>query len=88
MLPSACKVLPASSAGITFSSNQQASTIQGHRKLGKLEVSSPGKGADAVRFTADEVSQFNTALAKSQIKGERLPQIVLQFSAVEAPVKK
>jgi aryl-alcohol dehydrogenase-like predicted oxidoreductase len=44
-------------------------------------------GADAVRFTADEVSQFNIALAKIQLKGERLPQMVLQFSAVEAPLK-
>jgi len=45
-------------------------------------------GADAVRFTPDEIGQFNTELAKIEIKGERLPQMVLQFSGVEAPLKK
>ncbi|HEX8328212.1 MAG TPA: aldo/keto reductase [Hymenobacter sp.] len=45
-------------------------------------------GADAVRFTADELKQFNAEVAKIQIKGERLPQAVLQYSAVEAPPKK
>lgn len=44
-------------------------------------------GADAVRFTADELGQFNTELAKIQVKGERLPQMVLQFSGVEAAPK-
>jgi aryl-alcohol dehydrogenase-like predicted oxidoreductase len=41
-------------------------------------------GADAVRFTADELGQFNAELATVQVKGERLPQMVLQFSGVEA----
>ena len=45
-------------------------------------------GADGVRFTADELNQFNTALSKIQIKGERLPKTVLEFSGVEAPPKK
>lgn len=44
-------------------------------------------GADAVRFTAGELSEFNTALAKIEIKGERLPKMVLDFSDVEAPLK-
>lgn len=44
-------------------------------------------GADAVRFTADELTQFNAELARIQIKGERLPQAVLQYSAVEAAPK-
>ncbi|MBG8555092.1 aldo/keto reductase [Hymenobacter guriensis] len=44
-------------------------------------------GADAVRFTADEIGQFNSELAKIQVKGERLPQMVLQFSGVEAAPK-
>lgn len=44
-------------------------------------------GADSVRFTADELKQFNTELAKIQVKGERLPQMVLQFSGVEAAPK-
>jgi aryl-alcohol dehydrogenase-like predicted oxidoreductase len=45
-------------------------------------------GADSVRFTADELRSFNTELAKIEIKGARLPQIVLQFSGVEAAPKK
>jgi len=44
-------------------------------------------GADTVRFTPDEIKQFNTELAKIEFKGERLPQMVLQFSGVEAPPK-
>lgn len=44
-------------------------------------------GADAVRFTDDELRQFNTQLSKIEIKGERLPKAVLQFSNVEAPPK-
>lgn len=45
-------------------------------------------GADNVRFTADELKSFNTALSKIEIKGERLPKMVLDFSDVEAPPKK
>jgi hypothetical protein len=45
-------------------------------------------GADDVRFTAGELNEFNTALAKIEIKGERLPKFVLDFSDVEAPSKK
>ena len=45
-------------------------------------------GADAVRFTPEEIKQFNTELAKIEIKGERLPKMVLDFSNVEAPQKK
>ena len=44
-------------------------------------------GADAIRFTADELKQFNAELASIQVKGERLPQMVLQFSGVEAAPK-
>lgn len=44
-------------------------------------------GADDVRFTANELSRFNTELAKIEIKGERLPKAVLDFSNVEAPAK-
>ncbi|RYE26561.1 MAG: aldo/keto reductase [Sphingobacteriaceae bacterium] len=40
-----------------------------------------------VRFTADELKQFSTALSKIEIKGERLPKMVLDFSNVEAPLK-
>jgi aryl-alcohol dehydrogenase-like predicted oxidoreductase len=44
-------------------------------------------GAENVRFTADEMKQFNAELAKIEIKGERLPKMVLDFSGVEAPPK-
>jgi aryl-alcohol dehydrogenase-like predicted oxidoreductase len=44
-------------------------------------------GADDIRFTADELKQFNTELSKIEIKGERLPKMVLDFSDVEAPPK-
>jgi hypothetical protein len=42
-------------------------------------------GAGAVKFTKDELPQFNKELDAIQIKGERLPAPVLQFSNVEAP---
>lgn len=45
-------------------------------------------GADSVRFTGDELNSFNADLAKIEIKGLRLPQMVLNFSDVEAPLKK
>jgi aryl-alcohol dehydrogenase-like predicted oxidoreductase len=45
-------------------------------------------GADNVRFTSEEIKQFNAELSKIEIKGERLPKMVLEFSNVEAPPKK
>jgi aryl-alcohol dehydrogenase-like predicted oxidoreductase len=45
-------------------------------------------GADALRFTADELQKFNTELKAINIKGERLPKAVLDFSNVEAPRSK
>lgn len=45
-------------------------------------------GADDVKFTTDDLEQFNTELSKIEIKGERLPKFVLDFSDVEAPPKK
>lgn len=44
-------------------------------------------GADHIRFSADEWAVFNAALAKIEIKGERLPKVVLDYSNVEAPAK-
>jgi len=44
--------------------------------------------ADEVRLTADELKQFNAELSGIEIKGERLPKMVLDFSDVEAPLKK
>ncbi|MGQ0740294.1 MAG: aldo/keto reductase [Bacteroidota bacterium] len=44
-------------------------------------------GADNVHFSGDELKEFNTALSKIEIKGERLPKFVLEFSDVEAPTK-
>ncbi|MEK7257550.1 MAG: aldo/keto reductase, partial [Bacteroidota bacterium] len=45
-------------------------------------------GADDVRFTADELKEFNKQLDAIKIIGERLPAAVLAFSGVEAPPKK
>jgi aryl-alcohol dehydrogenase-like predicted oxidoreductase len=45
-------------------------------------------GAGEIKFTAGEWKQFNSELTKIQIKGERLPKMVLDFSNVEAPPKK
>ncbi|WP_229253822.1 aldo/keto reductase [Dyadobacter sp. NIV53] len=45
-------------------------------------------GADSVKFNEDELKQFNTELATIEIKGARLPDFVLAFSDVEAPLKK
>ena len=44
-------------------------------------------GANDVTFTGDELKQFNQEIAAVSVKGERLPQAVLNFSNVEAPVK-
>jgi aryl-alcohol dehydrogenase-like predicted oxidoreductase len=44
-------------------------------------------GASNIKFTGDELTQFNSELSIISIKGLRLPQAVLNFSDVEAPVK-
>lgn len=44
-------------------------------------------GADDVKFTTDELKQFNIELAKIEIKGERLPSFVNALSGVEAAPK-
>jgi aryl-alcohol dehydrogenase-like predicted oxidoreductase len=44
-------------------------------------------GADHVRFTATELAQLNAAITAIQIRGARLPDAVLVFSDVEAPLK-
>ncbi|QHS55852.1 aldo/keto reductase [Mucilaginibacter sp. 14171R-50] len=44
-------------------------------------------GAANVKFSADELKQFNQELEGITIKGLRLPQAVLNFSNVEAPPK-
>ena len=44
-------------------------------------------GADAVRFTADEVREMNSALLRTPVHGARLPAMVLSLSGVEAPAK-
>lgn len=45
-------------------------------------------GADGIKFTPEEWQQFNQELETIQIIGERLPEFVLQFSKVEAPIKR
>lgn len=44
--------------------------------------------ADTVKFSASEFIEFNTALNKIEVKGQRLPDAVLRYSDVEAPLKK
>jgi aryl-alcohol dehydrogenase-like predicted oxidoreductase len=44
-------------------------------------------GAEKIKFTGDELKQFNQELSGITIKGLRLPQAVLNFSNVEAPAK-
>jgi aryl-alcohol dehydrogenase-like predicted oxidoreductase len=45
-------------------------------------------GAAAVRFTPTEISELNSAVSAIDIRGQRLPDQVLAFSGVEAPLKK
>jgi len=44
-------------------------------------------GASEVKMTPDELKHFNEELSAISIKGLRLPQTVLNFSNVEAPLK-
>jgi len=44
-------------------------------------------GGDEVKFTADDLMQFNQELSGISVKGLRLPQAVLNFSDVDAPSK-
>jgi aryl-alcohol dehydrogenase-like predicted oxidoreductase len=45
-------------------------------------------GAAGIRFTPAEVSELNSAVRAIEVKGQRLPDAVLVFSGVEAPMKK
>jgi len=45
-------------------------------------------GADGVKFTSSEIAELNSAVRAIEIKGQRLPDAVLVFSGVEAPLKK
>ena len=45
-------------------------------------------GAASIRFTPAEVSELNSAVRAIEVKGQRLPDAVLVFSGVEAPLKK
>lgn len=45
-------------------------------------------GADGVRFTPAELAELNSAVRAIEIQGQRLPDAVLVFSGVEAPLKK
>lgn len=44
-------------------------------------------GADAVKFTPDELTELNRAVAAIEVGGARLPDYVQVFSDVEAPPK-
>jgi aryl-alcohol dehydrogenase-like predicted oxidoreductase len=45
-------------------------------------------GASSLAFTADELKELNSSLSDIHILGQRLPDVVLAFSGVEAPQKK
>ncbi|OMQ08939.1 aldo/keto reductase [[Flexibacter] sp. ATCC 35103] len=45
-------------------------------------------GSSQIKFSANDLKEFNTALNEIKILGERLPAGVLAFSDVEAPEKK
>jgi hypothetical protein len=45
-------------------------------------------GADGIKFSSSEIAEFNSAVRAIEIKGQRLPDAVLVFSGVEAPLKK
>lgn len=45
-------------------------------------------GGDHVKFSADEMKEFNQELNGIKIQGERLPPAVQVFSGVDAPLKK
>jgi aryl-alcohol dehydrogenase-like predicted oxidoreductase len=44
-------------------------------------------GAAAIRFTPSELVELNRSVAAIQVRGVRLPETVLAFSGVEAPLK-
>ena len=44
-------------------------------------------GSASVRFTANELTELNAAVKGIEVKGQRLPDAVLGFSGVEAPLK-
>jgi aryl-alcohol dehydrogenase-like predicted oxidoreductase len=45
-------------------------------------------GSAAIRFTPAELAELNSSVRAIEIRGQRLPDAVLAFSAVEAPPKK
>lgn len=45
-------------------------------------------GASSVVFTPDELKELNASLSDLHIQGQRLPDVVLAFSGVEAPLNK
>lgn len=45
-------------------------------------------GAAAVRFTAEELAELNAAVRAIEVTGQRLPDMVLQYSGVEAAPKR
>jgi len=44
-------------------------------------------GAASLRFTAAEIAELNRAVAAIQVRGARLPDAVLAFSGVDAPLR-
>lgn len=44
--------------------------------------------AASLSFTTTELSKLNAAIAKIEVRGQRLPDAVLAFSGVDAPSPK
>jgi hypothetical protein len=44
-------------------------------------------GADSIDFKPQELAELNGELSAIKIQGARLPEAVLQFFGVEAPLK-
>jgi len=45
------------------------------------------KGAVEVKFTPDELTELNSSVRAFEVQGQRLPDAILVFSGVEAPLK-
>ncbi|MDP9629321.1 aldo/keto reductase [Ensifer sp. NM-2] len=45
-------------------------------------------GATSISFSAEETTELNAAVSAIKVRGQRLPDAVLAYSAVEAPEKK
>ena len=76
--PRACRVQ-------IFPKHQTACFLPGTTVMAHMVENS---GAAGLRFTPSEITELNSAVRAIEVKGQRLPDAVLAFSGVEAPMKK